>query len=572
MVFGPPHASSTAYHPRTSYAPRHERQSDSYTTQPSAKDGHVQDAIDRAMSILTRVDDSLEQFAKENHGELPKRSVVLLGKSGVGKTTLVNALAGAELEVCYDPKTGRVTVRARPEVPGFEIGTRLVSQTSIPRVCACMDRANNEKISVFDFPGLEDNRGTAQEISNALCMQRILASSPNAKVLILIDDSAFTDPKAQVIMSFMSILEDMFSESIDSIGDSVSLVVTHADPLRSPEQIRNNIDLIIDQLDVRGIRRRLLEILSHKIAMFRTPIRNTDKVLSTAETVREVFKNVRGSQYAHNISVKICLSETSKHEALTIHNALVGCVSEKVGGLAETLVERVKDCVQKYIERAALQDEQDAVRGDLSSLLDKLSVIGQSGWDLDQFPAVIEKSSDVAHLCGEDLPKDEVDDVVQKVELLRALSQFVDEKDLMPFNAASSIQGKIAEARATIEAAQSKIATMEAESSAKEARLKVQDVEKALRQEKKRSRRRREDMLLRVGEKMADVLVKVIENRSGKESNSTSERKTESSEEPSADISTSHSGDDAKSESSTSHSFVSDSGKRTRPQNNEKKR
>lgn len=484
------------------------------TSGHSRRNGQAMEAIEKATLILAQVNASLEDFAKEHRGALPKRSVVLLGDTGVGKTSLVHALAGSELRVHHDLATGRTTVSAHPELPGFSIGSRLLSETAIPRVCACIDRVSNEKVSVFDFPGLEDNRGTGQEIANAICMQKILASSPNSMLLVLIDDSAFVDTRASVIMSFLSILEDMLSEKVDAIEDAISLVVTHAEPTRTTEEIRRNIERIIHERRVNGAKRRLLEILSRKIAIFRKPPRSDDTVLSTAETVRDVFKNVRGSSYAQNITVKICLSEKGKHEAHSTYVALVGHIDDTVSDLIETFSGLVKNHIQTLSEKIESEDERKSAERKFTSLLEMLSSIGKAGETFDQLKVVLEKCSEIAHACGGEISRSKVQDALQKADLAKSLTQFLDAESCIPSDVDAFVRSKVDECKAVVLAAQEKIKTAEAEDDARKAHRDADMAERALMFAEMRREEERDERMLNIFDRIASAAVNRISQES----------------------------------------------------------
>jgi len=57
-------------------------------------------------------------------------NIILLGESGVGKSTMINYLAGVELEAIKDGR--KVLIKTKGE-PVAQIGLSLTSETSLPK-------------------------------------------------------------------------------------------------------------------------------------------------------------------------------------------------------------------------------------------------------------------------------------------------------------------------------------------------------------------------------------------------------------------------------------------------------
>ena len=97
-------------------------------------------------------------------------SVLLMGPTGVGKTTLINYLSGANLECKeYKDKYGspEAVVDVKDSRTDLIIGHTPKSQTKIPN--KLYDKV--KKTTYWDCPGFEDTKG--QDIANAFYIKKL---------------------------------------------------------------------------------------------------------------------------------------------------------------------------------------------------------------------------------------------------------------------------------------------------------------------------------------------------------------------------------------------------------------
>lgn len=427
-----------------------------------------------AMAALKSTSETIELCRAKTHSPLPERSVILLGDSGVGKTTLLHALAGRKLRVVHDPRTGRTTLKACREMKGFQIGSTLESQTTFPRMCLCKDVVGKKNFVTFvDFPGLNDNRGVEQEIRNAVSMQKIFESSPKTQALILLDDAALMADRPKALMSLVTSLDEMLPKGIGVLSKSLSLVVTRADATRTVEQVRNNIQRIIKELHLQGSKQRILKSLCKKVAIFRAPTTQSPRVANTLEAVTAIFDNIRTNQYSDKAKIKTPLSILAKNGVSAAFSTLVRSVNTSVRHLIFSCSNFVRKYVQRCSESANDKDLLQEAEENLHGLLETLTIVERE--DLHEVHLVVEKCLEVSKTCGETLPTERLNKISQDVRLLSSLRQFVDETSLPKLDVLSYLKSKMEESRSVVIGAQTAIDEMRARVRAARERKKEED-------------------------------------------------------------------------------------------------
>jgi GTPase SAR1 family protein len=447
----------------------------------SSADSQTEDTIKIASDLLSQINAGLETFAQEHHGVFPEKSVVMLGNTGSGKTTLIHALAGSELRSNFNDSTGMTSVTAHPEIPGFEIGKRRTSQTTIPRVCSCIDSATQRSVPVFDFPGLEENRSLAQEIVNAISMQKVLAIASNIHILVLIQANDILENRALSIMKFLSVLEEILSDHLHAF-DSISLVVTQAEQQLTETQVKNNLKNIVDDLNVGTNKRHLIEVLSQKIAIFRKASPVKGALLNTAETVQHVFKNIYEKGYGKTINFRLGLSVKAKHEVHKIYAALSTHISEKIRGCVKTLRDSVTDFIKTHIQNSKKPEERKVSQNALQDFLNNLKSFVNSE---DSIKTILEKYEEIVRKISPGFVNQT--DVLRKVELATSLKQFIDTPNSINDSVVSSMNNAVQACCSEVETALMEIRAMDAADEASAAQRRATRAEELLDLERERN-------------------------------------------------------------------------------------
>ena len=414
------------------------------------------DAGQMATETINLVREGLEQFNIDNTGGLTGRSVVVLGDTGVGKSTLINLIAGKQLRSVYDDRTGKTFVEANDPLRGFKIGHNLRSETFVPH------KFVHDGVMYWDCPGFTDNRGVAQEIANAVCIQKIFETSREVKVLIMIDDDTILNIRVVQLMAFIRLLDQLFLGQIEPIRPSISLVVSQAEGIRTAAHVQTYIDKIIRQLEVTGSQQQLLQSLSaNPIAFFRKPNEGEVGDMDTRETRAEIIAYINRIPYASNVRVNIRLSENGKLTAIVSYDILAKQIQENIGQFLKDFKESIESTVYPF-SKGSIMDKELRKSGEkrLKAILGKLESVSSLEYNSDNIDAMIKECVEIAKECGKQLAQDRLMESLQKLQLMKYLEQFVDKRAHIPLDIIHDIRERVKESCTTIEKALINITAM----------------------------------------------------------------------------------------------------------------
>ena len=105
------------------------------------------------------------------------KAVLILGYTGVGKSTLTHVFANKNLEAFQDKKTGEFLIKALNPLGKIRIGQKEKSETTIP------NKVNIEDCAIFDCPGFEDTI-LIQEIANSFYIGQIFNFANSFKLIL----------------------------------------------------------------------------------------------------------------------------------------------------------------------------------------------------------------------------------------------------------------------------------------------------------------------------------------------------------------------------------------------------
>lgn len=125
---------------------------------------------------------------------IPYPAVIFLGDTGVGKSTIINTLSGAEFQYNHSKKA---LVARHPNKEIAKRGT-VNSETLFPTLYT----EKQHQVSLVDMPGFEDSRGFAERISAALSVTLLKDCFSNIKTLIyVIRAHVISDGNIQLLIS-----------------------------------------------------------------------------------------------------------------------------------------------------------------------------------------------------------------------------------------------------------------------------------------------------------------------------------------------------------------------------------
>ncbi len=249
-------------------------------------------------------------------------AVLIVGKTGAGKSTLVNYLAGVEL-TAKEIRGDLFIDLKQPRGDSIKIGHSASSETTIPNKWI----SNNGTI-YWDCPGFEETRSVSQDIANAYYIKRLFDTSQNVKVVIVIADNP-TDPRETDLVRLVDQLTNLVPNK-DLLLRSLSLVVTKTVAHRTSEHIKERIESVLrDNNNLSNLSKDLLRGIAgnlSKISLFKRPQQLGD----VDGTMRaSILAPIEQSSFVKP-EVKLTIADQSKLHIAAIVDTTNESIKEKV--------------------------------------------------------------------------------------------------------------------------------------------------------------------------------------------------------------------------------------------------
>ena len=187
--------------------------------------------------LLSEVNRSNIRKVLEKHtGENPdllnsskgKDIVVFLGKTGAGKSTLINYLSDKELKV---DENGNIVLKNPMDSSAMRIGIGGDSETFLPKFI------KSNGLLFYDLAGFGDTRGTAISLVNACFIKNIIENAATARLVFVAGQDEITAGRGELFKQLTMITRDLIPNEI--IERFSSLVITRSTPGRSKQQLIN---------------------------------------------------------------------------------------------------------------------------------------------------------------------------------------------------------------------------------------------------------------------------------------------------------------------------------------------
>ena len=381
------------------------------------------------------------------------RAVIVMGHTGVGKSTLINLLANVPLEAFCDEATGIMRINAPAFLSGFKIGHSVASETAIPNKWRSPDG-----VVFWDCPGFLDNRGEAQEIANATFIKKLF-DTPQVKIVIMVKESDIIDTRAPNLIQLIEQLEDFFAGDVSQIRTSVSLAVSHVLSTRQVRHIQGCIDRVIREAPgLNDARKSILELLKNNpINIIRAPV--IEGPIDVATIRGEITANLDAVRYAH-AEAKLCLTPSAKAVALASYNELNNYIARNV----REFTERFKETIQQFAARCKDKLQLQAVAQRLNEIFE-----GHE-YSVRHIPEMITSCLDVSRMCSVSLDSRDLNNAIAKVESVQFLEQFIDDTSRIPLQIVRDIRDQVIRSIVTIE---KEIIGIEARDAEERARLET---------------------------------------------------------------------------------------------------
>ena len=365
------------------------------------------------------------------------RAVIVIGRTGVGKSTLINLLAGNRLVGVFDDDTGTMRIDAPEPLHDFKIGHRVASETAIPNKWRSPDG-----VVFWDCPGLLDNRGEAQEIASAVFIKKLFGT-PQIKIIIMVNEFDLRDIRAAPMIDLIGELEGLFAGDISRIENSMSLLISNVQESTTIEKIQARIrEIVKDAPGLNDVQKKILAVLAkNPISILRTPV--AEGTIDVATIRGEIATNIDAVRYAEAIHAEFAISPSAKHVAVASYNELNNYIEKNVREFTESFRDSLKQFSTKSTDKAQLQ-----------KIATKLNeVMEMSISSAQEIRGMIERCRGISKVCGTDIRSIELDDALGKIEFLQFLEQFIDESSKIPLLVVRNVKDHAVESKVTVEKA-----------------------------------------------------------------------------------------------------------------------
>jgi hypothetical protein len=171
--------------------------------------------------VIRFIQEKIELF---NPVALHQKVILLMGPTGVGKSTLVNYIAGRKMIVRENPSGFALY----PEHPITQVGQGNGSTTLLPNVWSA-DISGFEEVSFVDCAGDFDTSGVVIETINAMIKQKIASRAQQVKIIIVGTQGSLTAEGAYGAVFKEGLAKSaQFLGNITDFQENIALVVSHS--------------------------------------------------------------------------------------------------------------------------------------------------------------------------------------------------------------------------------------------------------------------------------------------------------------------------------------------------------
>ncbi|KAK8884604.1 hypothetical protein M9Y10_043720 [Tritrichomonas musculus] len=187
-------------------------------------------SIAEILSELKELKTKLETMFDESNSN--KTRVLLLGPTGVGKTTFTHLIAGCNMTAEKIRGNHNVVLNCKGncKANNIKIGHTKNAETTLPSLL------HNSDVLFCDCPGLLDNRSLQQRILNAFSIDHILAPPCKIKILLLLTQDHFEVDRGKSAIDLIDEAEKFFTD-YEQMEKCVGLVITKMNPLNNPAEL-----------------------------------------------------------------------------------------------------------------------------------------------------------------------------------------------------------------------------------------------------------------------------------------------------------------------------------------------
>lgn len=248
----------------------------------------------------------LENLIDEGYKQMSQsveKSIIVIGHTGTGKSTLINGLMGKELEAKKNEEKDYV-ISLKVGQEGAMIG-HTGSETSVPSIWK--DDFQN---IYWDCPGFEDTKGPVQEIANSFFLKKIFDNSQSVKLVLVISENQMKSDRKLGLLNINKKLARIF-ENFNDVKYAISVIVTKANKIEEIDDIRNIIKNFAKWPDNQNITENEKCFYEHfatdgSVAIFQEP-----KTAGNFFIEKNLSKAIQQTTYIKSPKIKLPISQSS---------------------------------------------------------------------------------------------------------------------------------------------------------------------------------------------------------------------------------------------------------------------
>lgn len=229
-------------------------------SKPDKKPFTASPELENLLKLLQEGYDSVEEQKSDS-------SIMILGESGVGKSSLAYLLAGKNLKIIRLAETDNLALEIASEeekLKGIVIGHKNAPQTIIPGKFEDSKRG----CVVWDCPGFkEGTREPSYDLLNVYLKHRIIEVSRKIKFLLMMPHFFFLSRAQNAIRALENFSN--FFDDVEELNGSLCLVITHVPSDKSVESLRKTLlNIHNEDENINPKTRKLIKVLSDKVEIF----------------------------------------------------------------------------------------------------------------------------------------------------------------------------------------------------------------------------------------------------------------------------------------------------------------
>jgi hypothetical protein len=359
----------------------------------------------------------LEGLSQIYNSKADAVNVMVLGRTGSGKSAFINLLAGKPLFARRDEDTMEFILDSNDQLPGIVIGNNNSSETSIPR-----SWVYDENTVYWDCPGFDDNRGIEYEIANAFLIKKLFEVNQACKILIVVSDIDVNERRKTRLLSAIRALDVFFQSNVEMVASGLMLVVAGADPDKTVISIQGTLQKMIDttEFDLTEPQKQICRIFMHNsMILFQMP--RVEGAIDIA-CGQEYLAKIENLAIINNIQVKAIISSGAEVIVLEAYANLLRSINLEIDTFLSNQSLKLQGVIVNTKRTEEIQQLSMAIRN-FQTISNRLA--NTTVWSNKQLLELVPECVQLDPGCNIAQLKLSLKNLLRKTEIFEFLEQFV---------------------------------------------------------------------------------------------------------------------------------------------------